>query len=127
MSATILCIDDDPDIGDLLIEILADAGYTVRVAADGKAGLSSALRYPPDLILLDLLLPEMGGMEVRRHLLLYEHTASIPVVLITAVANSRQWEEDMKAQGRIDKPWSNTALITLIAELIGPAVVEETE
>ncbi len=64
----ILLIDDDPDVLEVLSRFLSDRGYHVETAADGKAGLTALRRDPPDVILLDLALPKLSGLEVLRRI-----------------------------------------------------------
>lgn len=81
---TILCIDDDPDIRNLLKSILSGAGYTVIMAENGKHGLLTAKEDKPDLILLDVTMPGMDGYEVCRKMKDEEATKDIPIIFITA-------------------------------------------
>ncbi|MFZ9677277.1 MAG: response regulator [Quisquiliibacterium sp.] len=71
-------------------------GYIVEGAADGETGLKMALASPPDLILLDMSLPGMQGLEVKRHLSAESITASIPVVALTAAAMTREVDAAME-------------------------------
>jgi signal transduction histidine kinase len=82
---SILIVDDTPANLRLLAKILADANYIVRPARDGKSALASAQSAPPDLILLDVMMPEMDGYEVCQKLKIDEHTANIPVIFISAL------------------------------------------
>ena len=81
---SILIIEDDPDIVELLQYNLEKNGYPVRTASDGEAGLQAARRFKPGMILLDLMMPGMDGLEVCRHLKRDPNTASIPLMMITA-------------------------------------------
>ena len=80
----LLIIEDDPDIVELLQYNLQKEGHTVRAAGDGEAGLQLAQRDKPDLILLDLMMPGMNGLDVCRALKAKVDTASIPVIMVTA-------------------------------------------
>lgn len=82
---SILIVDDTPANLRLLARILADANYIVRPAKDGKSALASAKSAPPDLILLDVMMPEMDGYEVCEKLKAAEQTADIPVIFISAL------------------------------------------
>ena len=73
---TILLVEDDPPLADLIGEILADAGYLVEHAARGRIALERLLRDLPDLLLLDLGLPDIDGLEVCR--LARRHSPQIP-------------------------------------------------
>ncbi len=82
---SILIVDDSPANLRLLAKILADAGYVVRPARDGKSALASAQSAPPNLILLDVMMPEMDGYEVCLQLKAQASTADIPVIFISAL------------------------------------------
>ena len=82
---SILIVDDTPANLRLLAKILVDANYLVRPARDGKSALASAQASPPDLILLDVMMPEMDGYEVCQKLKTDERTANIPVIFISAL------------------------------------------
>ena len=64
----ILVVDDDPRITDLLRRILAYEGYSVAIAASGNEALNRSLERPPDLVVLDIMLPELNGLEVAQRL-----------------------------------------------------------
>jgi two-component system phosphate regulon response regulator PhoB len=80
----ILVIEDDPDTQEMLCDILSDAGYNPLSAPDGEQGLELAENAQPGLILLDLMLPGMDGLEVCRQLSSSDVTRSIPVIILTA-------------------------------------------
>jgi DNA-binding response OmpR family regulator len=84
-SANILVVDDTRDILRLLIGILAERGYKVRPASNGRVALAAAQAEPPDLILLDIMMPEMDGYEVCERLKADERTSDIPVIFISAM------------------------------------------
>jgi DNA-binding response OmpR family regulator len=81
MSARILVVDDEPAVTDLLAYNLRKAGYEIALAADGSEALRLARQFGPDLILLDLMLPEIDGLEVCREL---RKTSNVPVIMLTA-------------------------------------------
>ena len=81
---SVLIVEDDPDIVELLQYTLEREGYPVMVAQNGEKGLSEAQRRRPGLILLDLMLPGLDGLEVCKALKADETTRSIPVVMLTA-------------------------------------------
>lgn len=82
---TVLIVDDLPDTLHLLSQILTDVGYRVRVATTGAFGLESVRLAPPDVILLDVKLPDLSGFEVCRRLKADPLTASIPVLFLSAL------------------------------------------
>lgn len=82
----ILVIDDEKDFGFFVKQNLElVGGYTVMVANNGKDGIAAAMRYKPDLILLDVIMPQMSGFEVLQALKEIKDTTMIPVVMLTAV------------------------------------------
>jgi DNA-binding response OmpR family regulator len=87
-AARILCIDDEKEIIDLIRLILGRKGYEVEGAIGGETGLVKARSWKPDLILLDLMMPDMDGWEVFHRLRADEMLAKVPVVVVTARAQS---------------------------------------
>jgi two-component system response regulator VicR len=88
VAARILCIDDEKEILDLIHLILGRKGYEVAGAIGGEAGLAKARSWKPDLVLLDLMMPDMDGWEVFHRLRADETLAKVPVVVVTARAQS---------------------------------------
>jgi DNA-binding response OmpR family regulator len=82
----VLLIEDDPHVARFVTATLRLEGYAVRAAVSGTAGLSAAREQPPHAIVLDLMLPGMGGMDVLRHLKADPGTAAVPVLIFTASA-----------------------------------------
>ena len=85
--ASILIVDDIPDNLRLLSQILTDQGYEVVKALNGHMALRAAQAAPPDLILLDINMPDIEGYEVCQRLKADERTQDIPVIFISAVSN----------------------------------------
>src|SRR5439155_13368210 len=83
--ASILAVDDTPANLQVLAGMLKDRGYKVRPVPGGKLALLAARRDPPDLILLDINMPEMNGYEVCEHLKADDHLKGIPVIFISAL------------------------------------------
>ncbi|HEY9707058.1 MAG TPA: response regulator, partial [Oculatellaceae cyanobacterium] len=81
----ILVVDDTPANLRLLVGILTEKGYKVRPVPNGELALSAARGFPPDLILLDIMMPEMNGYEVCSELKADERTRDIPVIFISAI------------------------------------------
>jgi two-component system response regulator VicR len=84
----ILCIEDEPEMIDLIKLILERKGFEVLGAMGGKEGLEVIRREMPDLILLDLMMPEVDGWEVFRQMRADEQLKDIPVIVVTAKAQS---------------------------------------
>ena len=84
----ILCIEDEPDMIDLIRLILERKGFEVLGAVGGQEGLGAIRREKPDLVLLDLMMPDIDGWEVYRQMKADEEIKDIPVVVVTAKAQS---------------------------------------
>ena len=108
MSYVILVVEDNERNLKLLRDVLEYAGYDVRVARTAEDGISLAASEPPDLILMDLQLPGIDGMEALRRLRESPRTADIPVVAVTAQAMKQDRERALAAgfNGYIEKPIS---------------------
>jgi DNA-binding response OmpR family regulator len=104
----VLVVDDDADIRELVTFKLQQAGYTVQAASDGQLGLDAALANTPDLILLDLMMPKLSGIEVCRLLRDNDATADTPVILFTAKAQEADVQRGFSAgaDDYIVKPFS---------------------
>jgi DNA-binding response OmpR family regulator len=85
MAKKILVVDDEVAVRSLLEDFFTPHGYEVITAADGKEGLALAAKELPDLILLDVMMPGIDGMEVCRRLKASEGTGAIPVIMMTGV------------------------------------------
>ena len=84
----ILCVEDEPEMIDLIRLILGRRGFEVKGAAGGVEGLKQIRQDPPDLVLLDLMMPDMDGWEVYQQMKADEKTKNIPVIVVTAKAQS---------------------------------------
>jgi DNA-binding response OmpR family regulator len=118
--ATILIVDDDADIRELVAFKLSRAGFTVHCEADGESGLAAAEGLRPDLVLLDWMMPRLTGLEVCRRLRESPATAAIPVILLTAKAQEADVELGFTAgaDDYIRKPFSNRELLGRVESLL---------
>ena len=103
----VLVVEDSPGIRRLIEVCLRPIDVDLRVAEDGPSGLEAARRTHPDLLVLDIGLPEMDGWEVLRHLRSDEATAELPVLVLTAHAEeeSRRRATEGGADGFVTKPF----------------------
>ena len=85
-SQSVLLIEDDAWIRTFLRDVLSDEGFVVIEAADGKTGLNLAFEHCPDIVLLDLAMPEFTGMDVLHGLQRMQRTRTIPVIVLSAYA-----------------------------------------
>ena len=108
MTHVILVVEDNERNLKLLRDVLEYAGYDVRVARTGEDGVTLAVKEPPDLVLMDLQLPGIDGMEAFRQLRASPRTAGIPVVAVTAQAMKQDRERVLEAgfDGYVEKPIS---------------------
>ena len=118
---TIMVVDDNPDIITIVKTILEGKGYTVLSASSGQELLNILKDQKPDLIILDIMMPEMDGLEVLGRLKGVTETASIPVILLTAKV---QYEDvlggyKLGADYYITKPFTSTQLVNGINLLLG--------
>jgi two-component system phosphate regulon response regulator PhoB len=113
VKAKVLVVDDEPDVLDLVSYNLGQAGFLVETAADGAEGLRKARSAVPDLILLDLMLPEMDGLEVCKLLRRDPKTNGIPIIMLTARAGEidRIVGLELGATDYVPKPFSPRELV----------------
>lgn len=116
----ILVVEDETDILDLVEFNLVQAGFKVSTATDGLAGLNRARQEHPDLIVLDLMLPEMDGKEVCRRIRAGEDTADIPVLMLTAKAEEvdRIIGFEIGADDYMTKPFSPRELVLRVQAVL---------
>lgn len=116
----ILVIEDDQDTNDLISTILEDAGFKSLPALDGEQGIEKARAETPDVILLDLMLPTIDGIEVCRRLMADEKTRSIPVIVLTAKQELSTKLSSFVAGAKrfLTKPFDENELISEIQRTI---------
>jgi two-component system response regulator VicR len=85
---TVVCIEDEPEMIDLVKLILGRKGFDLIGAMGGREGLDAVRRIKPDLVLLDLMMPDMDGWEVYQQMKADQELSSIPVIVVTAKAQS---------------------------------------
>jgi len=126
MTHRILVVDDEPSVTDLLAYNLRKALYDVQVAADGRAALRLAGEFQPDLILLDLMIPEVDGLDVCREL---RKTSNVPVIMITARGEEidRVIGLELGADDYVTKPFSVRELMARIKAVLRRAQNDNTE
>jgi two-component system response regulator VicR len=118
----IVCIEDEPDMIELLRTILESNGYRVIGATGGAAGLETVQREKPDLIMLDLMMPDMDGWEVFQQIKDDSDLVNIPIVVVTAKAQSIDKVLGLyiaRAEDYITKPFKVQDLVDRIDSLVG--------
>jgi two-component system phosphate regulon response regulator PhoB len=120
MKAKILVVDDEPDALELIEYNLLGAGYQVFTASNGNCALELARRHLPDLIVLDLMLPEVSGIEVCKTLRRSPETADMPILMLTAKAEEidRIIGLEVGADDYVTKPFSPRELILRIKNIL---------
>ncbi|MFI5349773.1 MAG: response regulator transcription factor [Elusimicrobiota bacterium] len=117
----ILSVDDDPDFQHLLSQALRNQGFEVHYAFTGKEGCEKALSLNPDVVLLDMMLPMMNGLEVMRELKKNKATRDIPIVIMTAYpAEANFFESEVQSLARVEylrKPVLMPELIQMIKRM----------
>jgi DNA-binding response OmpR family regulator len=131
MGQSILVVDDDPTVSDVVRRYLERAGYDVRLAGDGTTALSSFARDRPDLVVLDLMLPGIDGLEVCRRL--RTSADGVPIVMLTALGeeSDRVLGLQLGADDYVTKPFSPRELVLRVQSVLRrsvarPAPVPET-
>ncbi len=117
----ILCIEDEPEMIDLIRLILGRRGFEVIGAAGGNAGIKAVREQLPDLVLLDLMMPDMDGWEVYQQMKANESTRNIPVIVVTAKAQSIDKVLGLhiaKVDDYISKPFSPQELLNSVEKII---------
>ncbi len=123
MAITILAVDDEPDITELARFHLGRAGYEIRTAASGRAALELISRRRPDLVVLDLMLPDIDGFGLCEILRRDPTLATIPIIILSAWATreARTLGQDFGVLAYLTKPFDPRELVTLVNRLLQPA------
>lgn len=120
----ILVVDDEEDITTFVGTLLEDNGYSVVKAADGKQGMAKAKSESPDLVILDICMPEDSGVRMFRNLQEDAQTNDIPVIILTGISHDFKRFIETRRQvrppaGYFDKPPDREQLLAKVGELIG--------
>ncbi|HEY7061604.1 MAG TPA: response regulator [Chloroflexota bacterium] len=112
----VLVVEDDPTIGEVLHDLLTPAGYEVECVTDGAAGLARIEQGGIDLVLLDVMLPELNGLSLARRVRARAHTSYLPIIMLTALRSEAQREAGFAAgaDDYITKPFAVEELLVRI-------------
>jgi len=126
--ADVLIVEDEPDIRNLVVHHLTRDGFRCRTAGTGAEALARVRAAPPDLIVLDLMLPEMTGLEVCRRLRADPATAGVPIIMLTAKADEvdRIVGLEMGADDYVTKPFSPKELVARVRAVLRRSQPGET-
>jgi two-component system response regulator VicR len=126
----IVCIEDDPEMIELVKLILMRKGYDVTGATGGKEGLKAVEAVKPDLVLLDLMMPDMDGWEVYKQMRDNEAMKHIPVIVVTAKAQSIDKVLGLhiaKVDDYITKPFGPSELLSSVLRVLEEVGIEAKE
>ncbi len=117
---TILVIDDDLAMQTVLEIALRDAGYRVELAGDGQEGIRKLAAIRPDLVICDIMMPQMDGVEAFQQMKDQLQEDGIPIFIMTAL-NRKPWFADLEAEGAviIQKPFDIEQFLSLVQSMLG--------
>lgn len=121
MAKTVLLVEDEPNIIEAIGFILSRAGYQVFSHGDGATALDAVARETPDMLILDLMLPGRGGLDILRDLRAAPDTKALPVLMLTARGqkHDREQAERLGVSAFMTKPFSNADVLEQVQRLIG--------
>ncbi len=121
---TVLVVDDDPDAREFLSTVLEDNGFTVTTANDGTEAIAAIDQAPPDLVALDITMPEKSGVAVYRKLKEDDQLKGIPVIIVTGISDDFKRFISSRRQvsppeGYITKPVDHEQFLKMVTDLLG--------
>ena len=120
MTVRILVVEDDPSVRGLLQTLLSAEGYDVATASDGLAGLVKATSQPPALVLLDLMMPDLGGVRVLEEMRDDPELADIPVIVVTGKVDAVPGMRSLLGDDNVFlKPFAVGELLSRVGEVVG--------
>jgi two-component system, OmpR family, alkaline phosphatase synthesis response regulator PhoP len=116
----ILIVEDDRDIGELVSRYLQKAGFATELLSSGRDGLKAVQERPPDLVILDLMLPHVDGLEICRVMRASERTAAVPIIMLTAKGDESERIVGLEigADDYVAKPFSPNELVARVRALL---------
>ncbi len=119
MTKTIFIIDDDLGLQTVLSIALKDAGFQVQFASDGEEGIEQLQTMRPDLVISDVMMPHVDGVQVFQSIKEYLRDEGIPIIVITAL-NRKPWFADLEAEGAVilQKPFDVDYLLAIVHMLL---------
>src|SRR4029079_10476968 len=117
---SVLVVDDDSDNRESLAELLEVHGYAAMTACDGDEALRKAVEQPPTAIILDLMMPKVGGFEAVQRLKSDQRTREVPVVCLTGLTNMRELAIQLGLAAYLVKPVESDRLLQVLDALLNP-------
>ena len=123
MGKRVLLIEDEPNIIEAISFILSRDGFTVHIHEDGETAVDRVMATPPDMIILDVMLPGRSGYDILRDLRADPRTKDLPVLMLTARGQTkdRDLAERLGVDRFMTKPFSNSEVRSFVRDLIGGA------
>jgi DNA-binding response OmpR family regulator len=120
MHENILIVDDEPHLASMLADVLTDAGYDAHTIDNGRDALEVVQRDPPDLMLLDVQMPQLDGFEVAARLKADPATAAIPIIMLSAMQGrgARVIGLESGAEEFLSKPFDQAELLVRVRNLL---------
>ena len=119
LSMHVLLVEDEPNIAEAMRFILSRDGWRVSHVAEGDRALEQLRRDPPDLVILDHMLPGLSGLEILAALRADPATRDLPVMMLTARGRDRDLAEQAGANRFVSKPFSNAEILAEVRAMIG--------
>ena len=116
---TILVVEDEAEISEVIATALEDDGYRVLTARDGRDALELVQQEPPDMIVLDLMLPHVGGRKVIQRCRTQQTTTDIPIIVVSAVRDAPQ-DAEIQDLVFVEKPFDLDVLMVLVEDALPP-------
>lgn len=122
MAPHVLLIEDEPNIAEAIGFVLTRGGFRVSHAGDGAKALQLLRRDPPDLVILDHMLPGMSGIEVLTAVRADPKSRDLPVMMLTARGRDREMAERAGANRFMTKPFSNAEMLAEVRQMLAPVL-----
>jgi len=116
---TILVVEDEAEISEVIATALEDDGYRVLTARDGRDALELVQQDPPDMIVLDLMLPHVGGRKVIQRCRTQQTTTDIPIIVVSGVRDAPQ-DAEIQDLVFVEKPFDLDVLMVLVEDALPP-------
>lgn len=120
MAKRVLLVEDEPELRRAIAVRLNAAGFQCEVATNGKEGLEKIEHWHPDLVIADLLMPEMSGSEMVQRLRARQKTSHVPVIVLTALPRQAKEEhiEDLPSVRLMHKPFDSAELLVVVNDML---------